>query len=106
MGPAGQVVRTIKITDVGLADIVNPSIFAEGYISREEARYLAPELGGFAMEGSSSSDLYSAGVILYELLVGQPPRGTYLSPTTLRDDLPEHIDDVVEVAMAADPADR
>jgi serine/threonine protein kinase len=106
VGPAGQVVRTIKITDVGLADIVNPSIFAEGYISREEARYLAPELGGFAMEGSSSSDLYSAGVILYELLVGQPPRGTYLSPTTLRDDLPEHIDDVVEVAMAADPADR
>ncbi len=105
-GPAGQVVRTVKITDVGLADIVNPSIFAEGYISRDEARYLAPELAGFAAEGSSSSDLYSAGVILYELLVGQPPRGTYLSPTTLRDDLPEHVDDVVEVAMAADPGDR
>ena len=106
VGPAGQVVRNIKITDVGLADIVNPSIFAEGYISREEARYLAPELAGFSMEGSSSSDLYSAGVILYELLVGQPPRGTYLAPTTLRDDLPEHVDDVVEVAMAAEPADR
>ena len=105
-GPAGQVVRSIKITDVGLADIVNPSIFAEGYISREEARYLAPELAGFGMEGSSSSDLYSAGVILYELLVGQPPSGTYLAPTTLRDDLPEHVNDVVEVAMAAEPADR
>jgi serine/threonine protein kinase len=106
VGPAGQVVRSIKITDVGLADIVNPSIFAEGYISREEARYLAPELAGFAVDGSSSSDLYSAGVILYELLVGQPPRGTYLAPTTLRDDLPEHVDDVVEVAMAAEPGDR
>jgi serine/threonine protein kinase len=106
VGPAGQVVRSIKITDVGLADIVNPSIFAEGYISREEARYLAPELAGFAVDGSSSSDLYSAGVILYELLVGQPPRGTYLAPTTLREDLPEHVDDVVEVAMAAEPGDR
>jgi len=106
VGPKGQLIRSIKITDVGLADIVNPSIFAEGYISRSGARYLAPELAGFAMDGSSSSDLYSAGVILYELLVGQPPRGTYLSPTTLRDDLPEHVDDVVEVAMAAEPADR
>jgi serine/threonine protein kinase len=105
-GPGGQVVRTIKLTDVGLADIVNPSIFAEGYVSREEARYLAPELAGFGLAGSSASDLYALGVILYELLVGQPPRGTYLSPTQLRSDLPDHIDDIVEVAMAADAADR
>lgn len=106
VGPGGQVVRTVKLTDVALADIVNPSIFAEGYVSREEARYLAPELAGFGHAGSSASDLYAVGVILYELLVGQPPRGTYLSPTQLRSDLPDHIDDIVEVAMAADPADR
>ena len=106
VGPSGQVVRSVKITDICLADIVNPSIFAEGYISREEARYLAPELAAFGQEISSASDLYSAGVIMYELLVGQPPRGTYLAPTTLRDDLPEHVDDVIEVAMASDPADR
>lgn len=106
VGPAGQVIRSVKITDVGLGSIVNPSIFAEGYISREEARYLAPELAGFATDGTSGSDLYSVGVILYELLVGQPPRGTYLAPTQFREDLPEHVDDVVEVAMAADPQDR
>jgi serine/threonine protein kinase len=105
-GPAGQVVRTIKITDVGLADIVNPSLFAEGYIQRRSTGYLAPELSSFDDEGTSVSDLYSVGVILYELLVGQPPRGTYLAPTQLRADLPDHIDDIVEVAMAADPLDR
>jgi serine/threonine protein kinase len=106
VGPAGQVVWNIKVTDVALADIVNPSIFAEGYISRDEARYLAPELAGFAQDGTSGSDVYSVGVMLYELLVGQPPRGTYLSPTQFRDDLPDHIDDIVEVAMAADSQDR
>jgi serine/threonine protein kinase len=106
VGPGGQVVRTVQVTDAGLADIVNPTLFAESYISRNEARYLAPELGGFDQDGSSASDIYSIGVMLYEILIGQPPRGTYLSPTQLRGDLPEHIDDVVEVAMAAEAEDR
>jgi serine/threonine protein kinase len=106
VGPGGRVVRTIKITDAGLADIVNPTLFAESYINRNEARYLAPELSGFDQAGTAASDIYSIGVMLYEILIGQPPRGTYLSPTQLRGDLPEHIDDIVEVAMAADGEDR
>ena len=106
-GPGGRnIVRTIKVTDAGLADIVNPTIFAESYISRAEARYLAPELSGFDQVGTERADVYSVGVMLYELLVGQPPRGTYLSPTQLRGDLPEHIDDVVEVALSENAEDR
>ncbi len=106
-GPGGKnIVRTVKICDSGLADIVNPTIFAESYINRSEAKYLAPELSGFDQGGSAQSDVYSVGVMLYELLVGQPPRGTYLSPTQLRSDLPEHIDDVVEVALGPSPEDR
>ena len=75
-GPGGRnIVRTIKVTDAGLADIVNPTIFAESYISRAEARYLAPELSGFDQVGTERADVYSVGVMLYELLVGQPPVG-------------------------------
>jgi serine/threonine protein kinase len=106
-GPGGKnLVRTVRITGAGLADVVNPTLFAESYISRAEARYLAPELSGFDQGGSATSDVYSVGVMIYELLVGQPPRGTYLSPTQLRGDLPEHIDDVVEIALGANPEDR
>jgi len=106
-GPGGRnLVRTIKVTDAGLSDLINPTIFAESYVNRSEARYLAPEMSGFNDIGSPATDIYSVGVMLYELLVGQPPRGTYLSPTQLRGDLPEHIDDVVEMALGETPEER
>ena len=106
-GPGGKnVVRTVRITDAALADLISSSIMAETFVSRSEARYLAPELSGFDKSGSPQADVYSIGVMFYELLVGQTPRGTYLSPTQLRGDLPEHVDDVVEIALAPNPEDR
>jgi serine/threonine protein kinase len=106
-GPGGRnLVRTIKVSDGLLSDLVNPTIFAESYVSRADAKYLAPEMTGFDDIGAPSTDIYSVGVMLYELLVGQPPRGTYLSPTQLRGDLPEHIDDVIENALGESPEER
>ncbi len=106
-GPGGRnLVRTVKVSDGLLSDLVNPTIFAESYVSRSDAKYLAPEMTGFNDIAAPSSDLYSVGVMLYELLVGQPPRGTYLSPTQLRGDLPEHIDDVIENALGESPEER
>ena len=105
-GPGGAVVRTIKITDSGFSEIVNPTLFAEGYVDTGNSAYIAPEISGFDQSGTAACDVYSVGVMLYELLVGQPPRGTYLSPTQLRGDLPDHIDDIVEVAIAGDALDR
>lgn len=106
-GPGGKiVVFDVRITDAGLAALVNPAIFAESFAAREDAPYLAPELAGFDQDGTPPSDVYSIGVMLYELLVGQTPHGTYLSPTQLRGDLPEHIDNTVEMALGANPEDR
>ncbi len=106
-GPGGKnTVHEVKVTDAGLAAVVNPTIFAESFISRDEAPYLAPEMSGFDQGGTPPSDVYSVGVMLYELLVGQTPRGTYLSPTQLRGDLPEHIDDIVEIALGPNADDR
>jgi len=106
-GPGGRnLVRTIKISDGLMSDLVNPTIFAESYVSRADAKYLAPEMTGFDDRGTPATDVYSVGVMLYEMLVGQPPRGTYLSPTQLRGDLPEHIDDVIEIALGETPEER
>ena len=107
-GPAAnaKVIRTVKITGTGLAGVLNPSTTADSLVNREEAPYLAPEVAGFDQDCGPQADIYSVGLMLYELLCGQRPMGTYLSPTQLRDDLPEHVDDIVEIGLAHNPEDR
>ena len=106
-GPGGKkLVRTIKVTDIGLIDMLDHAVIGDRYSSDFVTDYLAPELGGFGSAGSPQADIYSTGVMLYELLCGQVPRGTFLSPTQVRDDLPDHVDHLVELALSPDPADR
>ena len=106
-GPGGsRIVRQFKVTDMGMCDMLDPAEILDGYENRSEHPYLAPELGGYEQPGTSQADIYSVGVVFYELLCGQTPMGTFLSPTQLRDDLPDHIDHVVELALSPNPEDR
>ena len=92
--------REIKIADVVAVAIIGDSNIAE-------TPYRAPECweGGLQFRGTES-DVYSMGNILYELLIGKPASGTYLSPTQLRDDLPSEVDTIIDIALSANPSDR
>lgn len=107
-GPAAsaKIIRTVKITGTGLAPALSPTTAADTFAPREEAPYLAPELTSYDQDCGPQADVYSVGVMLYELLCGQRPIGTYISPTQMRDDLPPHVDDIVEIALAHNPEDR
>jgi serine/threonine protein kinase len=95
-----RVFREIKITDVMTA-----SIIGDDHI--KSSPYRSPECweGGLSYRGPQS-DVYSIGQVLYELLIGKPARGTYFAPTTLRDDLNDRIDSIIEIALSPSPQDR
>ena len=107
-----------RVTDFGIARAGASDMTLTGSIMGT-AQYLSPEQAqGFAV--SAASDLYSVGVILYELLTGAVPfegetavaiafkqvSAEPRAPSELNPSLPHSLDAVVLRALAKDPAQR
>ncbi len=109
----------VKVTDFGIARAGAASQMTEAGSIVGTAQYLSPEQAkGTAVD--QRSDIYSLGIVLYELLTGRVPftgdtpveiamkhiSETPVPPSQLRPDVPRDLDFVVMRALAKDPADR
>jgi serine/threonine protein kinase len=108
----------LKLTDFGIAKLIDVNRTRTGIVLGTPA-FMSPEqLEGKNVNGHT--DLFALGVSLYQLLTGLLPfRGASMtnlmfvianephqSVTTVRNDLPKWLDEVVDRALAKDPADR
>lgn len=98
---------TIKLLDFGLAKLQDPSgaQFTRVGATLGRIQYNAPEQSFNASEVDHRADLYSIGIIFYEMLSGKVPR-SYEPICDLVPSLPKETDDFFERALARDPADR
>ena len=108
----------VKVTDFGIARQGASQMTEAGSIMGT-AQYLSPEQARGAPV-TAASDLYSAGVVLYEMLTGKVPftgdsaieiamkhvNDLPKPPSSLRPEIPPELDQIVLRALAKDPEDR
>ena len=109
---------SVKVTDFGIARVMSQSntltkeaLGSVHYISPEQAK------GGRV---DSRSDIYSLGVVMYEMMSGRPPydgespvavaikhiNGGAVMPSTLNPNIPGGLEQIIMHAMAVDPGER
>ena len=109
---------SVKVADFGIARVMSKSntltkeaLGSVHYISHEQAK------GGRV---DSRSDIYSLGVVMYEMMTGRPPfdgespvavaiqhiNGNAAMPSTLNPNIPGGLEQIIMKAMERDPAMR
>lgn len=117
--PSGKISYKPVLTDLGLAKLVEGGIATQDGTSMGTPAYMSPEQA-LGNPTDRRSDVYSLGVMLFELAVGQLPfpaktiseaikyhvRQEPPKPRALFPDLPENIEKIILKAMEKDPANR
>ncbi|APR79789.1 Adenylate cyclase [Minicystis rosea] len=110
----------LKLIDLGVARVAGESTLTETGFTLGTPAYMSPEQASGQRHPTASSDIFSLGVMLFELITGQKPyRGDDMvslamkivlqDPPRLRDVLPtvsRDLDEVVARAMTKAPEGR
>lgn len=101
--------RGVKLADFGLAKVAQSSEAGWSLTATRNVlgtpHYMAPEQLERPREVDHRADIYAVGVLLYEMLTGSVPFGRYRPVSETVGSDPE-LDEILDAALARDPADR
>ena len=109
---------TIKVADFGIAELQN-SLTGSSGTAVGSIHYMAPEQAKGAV-ADARSDIYSLGIVMYEMLTGQLPytgstpeeiaikhiNGKPIKPRQIKPEIPDKMEQIVLKAMSSDLKNR
>jgi predicted Ser/Thr protein kinase len=99
----------VKIADFGLAKLLNRSRAEFTLTGSRQVMgtldYMAPEQRQSPLEIDHRADIYSLGVVFYEMLTGELPLGRF-APPSVKAGVDARLDEVVFRALETDPGQR
>jgi tRNA A-37 threonylcarbamoyl transferase component Bud32 len=99
----------VKIADFGLAKLMRPSAAEFTLTGTRQVmgtlNYMSPEQRTRPQDVDHRADIYSLGVVFYEMLTGQLPLGRFAPPSDTGA-VDQRLDEVVFHALEQDPAKR
>ncbi|MEQ8836718.1 MAG: serine/threonine-protein kinase, partial [Lacipirellulaceae bacterium] len=99
----------LKVADFGIAKLIGEGELSTSYTATGTVvgtpYYMAPERHLASSAATRQSDIYSLGVLLYEMLTGQIPIGNF-PPLEQSHGIPKPLSDAVHRAVASNPAER
>lgn len=101
---------TVKVTDFGIAKLAEEQL-SDRMLTREQvamgtADYMSPEQRRDSRHIDARSDIFSYGVLVYEMLTGRVPVGRFKEPDELRDDVPPLLNQIILRCLQEDREDR
>jgi hypothetical protein len=99
-----------KVTDFGLAGFDEKAglkhNLTQTNVAMGTASYMAPEQQVDAKNADHRADIYSLGVLLYELLCGDVPMGNFDAPSVRKPQLDRRLDAIVARCLKTSPSER
>lgn len=99
----------VKVADFGLAKLTNSaqnSGLTQTGMAMGTPDYVAPETLTLGVEVDGRADLYAVGVMLYQMLTGDIPRGMFKMPSQKIPSIDPRFDGIVRRALEHDREER
>jgi formylglycine-generating enzyme required for sulfatase activity len=97
---------TVKLMDFGISKLKADTRLTGTSMVMGTPFYMAPEQLRNSRDVDGRADIYSVGVVLYEMLTGNMPTGVPKPASQLTRDVPPSIDPIIAKCVEQDPAKR